>query len=126
MHYGLETRPEVIVKDPVKTFARIERQMTERDDYTCQYCSMPVLQSSVFTKFRDQVGAEHFPTVGTNKGRHGVKLVFTGTLDHVDPYSKGGKTAPDNLVTCCWPCNYGKGEYTLTELGLKDPRPGIR
>jgi 5-methylcytosine-specific restriction endonuclease McrA len=122
MHFGPEPKPEVIVKDPVKTFAGIERQLMERDGYTCQYCGIPVLHSSALTKFRDQVGAENFPTVGTNAHRHGVKLVFSGTLDHVEPHSRGGRTSPENLVTCCWPCNYGKAEYTLAELGIKDPR----
>lgn len=122
MHFGLEPKPDVIDKDPVKTFASIERELMERDGYTCQYCRMPVLPGSAFTKFRDQVGAGNFPTVGTNAQRHGIKLVFSGTLDHVEPHSRGGRTTPENLVTCCWPCNYGKSEYTLTELGLEDPR----
>jgi 5-methylcytosine-specific restriction endonuclease McrA len=122
MHYGLEPKPENIDKDPVKTFAGIERQLMERDNYTCQYCGTPVLHGSAFTRFRDQVGAENFPTVGTNAHRHGIKLVFSGTLDHVEPHSRGGRTTPENLVTCCWPCNYGKAEYTLGELEIMDPR----
>jgi 5-methylcytosine-specific restriction endonuclease McrA len=122
MHFGLEPKPDVIDKDPVKTFASIERELMERDGHTCQYCRMPVLPGSAFTKFRDQVGADNFQTVGTNAQRHGIKLVFSGTLDHVEPHSRGGRTTPENLVTCCWPCNYGKAEYTLAELGLLDPR----
>jgi hypothetical protein len=122
MHYGLEPKPEFIEKDPVKSFASIERQLMERDGYTCRYCRMPVLPGSVFTKFHDQVGVDNFPTVGTNAQRHGIKLVFSGTLDHVEPHSRGGRTTPENRVTCCWPCNYGKSEYTLGELGISDPR----
>lgn len=34
----------------------------------------------------------------------GVELV----LDHVKPWSKGGDTTPDNLVTSCVACNTGK------------------
>jgi len=45
------------------------------------------------------------------------------TLDaDVDPHSRGGRTDPSNLVTACWACNYGKSSYTLTELGMEDPR----
>jgi hypothetical protein len=124
MHYGMEPKADVIVKDPVKTFAGIERQLMERDNYTCQYCSTPILHGSAFTRFRNQVGAENFPTVGTNAQRHGIKLVFSGTLDHVEPHSRGGRTAAENLVTCCWPCNYGKADYTVGELGIRDPRWG--
>jgi hypothetical protein len=34
----------------------------------------------------------------------GVELV----LDHIHPWSKGGKTTPDNLATSCVACNAGK------------------
>jgi len=30
-------------------------------------------------------------------------------IDHILPYSKGGKTTPDNLRTLCAECNWGKG-----------------
>ncbi len=43
-------------------------------------------------------------------------------LDHVIPYARGGGNGPDNLVTACWPCNFGRGSYSLEEVGLADPR----
>ena len=30
-------------------------------------------------------------------------------VDHVVPYSRGGKTAADNLRTLCAECNWGRG-----------------
>ncbi|MBH0203009.1 MAG: HNH endonuclease [Nitrospira sp.] len=30
-------------------------------------------------------------------------------VDHIKPWSKGGKTAEDNLETLCSICNFGKG-----------------
>ena len=35
-------------------------------------------------------------------------------VDHIEPYSKGGKTTLDNLVTSCSTCNIGKGAFSST------------
>ncbi|WP_371179699.1 HNH endonuclease [Ahrensia sp. 13_GOM-1096m] len=43
-------------------------------------------------------------------------------FDHVVPHSRGRSNHQENIVVSCAPCNYGKAEYSLDELGLKDPR----
>lgn len=40
----------------------------------------------------------------------------TGTLDHVIPRAKGGKSTWENLVACCLPCNRKKGDTLLEDL----------
>jgi len=40
----------------------------------------------------------------------------------VVPWSCGGRTNLDNLVTFCWSCNNGKNECTVEELRSEDPR----
>lgn len=48
------------------------------------------------------------------------------TLDHVIPRSQGGKSAWENLVACCYPCNNSKGDRTPEQAGIKllrQPRP---
>ena len=49
------------------------------------------------------------------------------TCDHVIPRSRGGKTAWNNIVTCCVPCNRKKGGRTPEEarmhLRKKPARP---
>jgi hypothetical protein len=54
-----------------------------RDNFTCQYCGRRV--------------------------EDGAKLV----IDHIRPFSKGGKTTEDNLVTACFECNMGKRDILL-------------
>ena len=48
------------------------------------------------------------------------------TLDHVVPRSQGGKSAWENLVACCPPCNNDKGDRTPDQAAMKllrTPRP---
>src|ERR1051325_11960368 len=40
------------------------------------------------------------------------------TLDHVQPRSRGGESAWDNLVACCKRCNHKKGNRTPEESGM--------
>jgi len=39
-----------------------------------------------------------------------------GTLDHVEPKSRGGSNGIHNLRVCCIPCNLLKGSRTLDEF----------
>ncbi|UCG11047.1 MAG: HNH endonuclease [Deltaproteobacteria bacterium] len=51
------------------------------------------------------------------------------TYDHVVPKSMGGKTAWENIVTCCLPCNKKKGgrtpEQARMHLVRKAKRPSL-
>ena len=40
------------------------------------------------------------------------------TYDHVIPKSMGGRTAWENIVTCCLPCNKKKGGRTPTQARM--------
>jgi 5-methylcytosine-specific restriction endonuclease McrA len=43
-------------------------------------------------------------------------------FDHILPHSRGGDNTMDNVVVTCAPCNFGRAERTLEEVGLMDPR----
>lgn len=48
------------------------------------------------------------------------------TLDHIVPRSRGGATAWENLVACCFACNNRKGDRTPVEAGMplaRYPKP---
>lgn len=63
---------------------RLRWQVMRRDNFKCCYCgASPAID----------------PTVKLH-------------VDHVLPYSKGGKTTLDNLQTLCSKCNLGKGDLT--------------
>lgn len=48
----------------------------------------------------------------------------TGTMDHVLPVSKGGKTNWTNIVTACSPCNTKKANHSHMQPFYKPYEPG--
>ncbi len=48
------------------------------------------------------------------------------TIDHVQPKSRGGRDAWDNLVAACVPCNNGKGNRTPEEAKMNLSRSPFR
>lgn len=42
--------------------------------------------------------------------------------DHLLPHARGGDNNLDNIVITCAPCNFGRMNWTLEEVGLIDPR----
>jgi hypothetical protein len=120
--FGIPSPTPVMPLDTVKAFTKFEPSVFARDNFRCRYCSSEVLPKKVFKQFHTSLGAEALPLGKTNATRSGFFLVFVATLDHVLPWSLGGRTDETNLVTCCWSCNYGKSNFTVEQLGLKDPR----
>ncbi len=114
-------KPVVMPMKPAALTNQCVRRTNKRDNYRCLYCGNPVLPSEFFKKLTKFVGPEIFRSVGTNIERHGIKLVFSATADHLIPAADGGATAYENLVTSCWPCNYGKAHFTIEELAMNNP-----
>ena len=72
------------------------------------------------------VGMEPDPEVarwGTrNADKHSALAALSASLDHVVPHSRGGSNEESNLVTACNACQFGRGQWTLEEVGFIDPR----
>jgi len=114
--------PEPILPlDAVKTCANLEALIFSRDKFRCCYCSSNVLPKKEFKKIQEILGRDAFPLGKTNATRSGFYLMFAATLDHVLPWSLGGRTDETNLVTSCWSCNYGKANFTVEQIGIKSP-----
>lgn len=115
-----------IDRDPLRSPDRYMKEVFERDGYTCQYCSVKVIPKEILALYSRIVGRHNFTPTGTNQERHGIILAFRANADHVVPWTLWGRTDPDNLVTCCWSCNYGKANFTLEEIGIDDPRRFVK
>lgn len=119
---GITTADSDARLDALRSPDKYRKEVFQRDGYTCQYCGMRVVPKEVFSAYSKLVGEDFFQDTGTNNERHGIVLAFRANADHVVPWNYGGLTNPDNLITSCWSCNYGKSGYTLEEIGLNDPR----
>lgn len=100
----------------------LEREIYDRDCGRCLYCGVEVILVDDQKRLHAAVGDDVFAMGRTNLTRSGAMIATRATADHVVPRSQGGKTTPDNLVTACWPCQFGKAEFSPSQLGLKDPR----
>ena len=105
--------------DPNKNFDSFAASLYERDAFHCRYCESRVVPKAAFQRLARRVPT--FTLGRTNAARPGIYLVYCATLDHVVPHAAGGRTDADNLVTSCWPCNYGKYKYSLEQLGMDSP-----
>jgi hypothetical protein len=119
--FKVETPAPVLPLDPVKTFSKFESKLFARDNYKCRYCTDPVIPKKVFERAQSLIGSTDLPLGRTNLTRSGFYLMFVATLDHVIPWSLGGRTDESNLVSSCWSCNYGKANFTVEQIGIKNP-----
>ena len=108
--------------DTLRSAAKFEKSVFERDSYTCRYCGLRQVSKEVLYAFEKVVGVENFRTQGTNAQQHGIIHGFKIVADHVVPFKRGGRTNLDNLVSACPACNYGKDAFTVEQMGIEDPR----
>jgi 5-methylcytosine-specific restriction endonuclease McrA len=111
-------------RDEEKISVPLARQILERDAYHCRYCGIPVVFSSEVRKIQKILGPDNFPISKSNQIAHGTLRAFYNSFDHVLPRSRGGRNTLENLVTACYPCNFGKDDFTLSQLGLRSPFEG--
>lgn len=91
-----------------------------RDGWHCRFCNCCVIPPKVRAAMRDVLpGAIPWSEI---EGFHGAFYALSASVDHVVPYSAGGDNDPENLVTACWSCQFGRGARSLEEVGLSDPR----
>ena len=92
-----------------------------RDCYNCRFCGIPVIPPDVRNALRDA-----YPEAklwgSRNSDQHAAFQCLWLQFDHIVPHCWGGENTPDNVVITCAPCNYGRGNWLLEEVGLIDPR----
>lgn len=99
----------------------VEWQIYERDGWRCRFCGMKVISRKargVFVSLFPKETRWEAPEFE----RHFALYALASSLDHVVPHSRGGVNWEDNFVTACYGCQFGRGEWTLDEVEIEDPR----
>ena len=101
--------------------AREERAIAIRDGWRCRFCG-----SRVISKKARNILNNLFPNEARwgrrNSEKHCALSALSASLDHILPHSRGGNNDQYNLVTACGPCQFGRNQWTLEEVGFNDPR----
>ena len=98
-----------------------ERAIYVRDGWRCRYCGTRVIDRSSRARLH-----RCLPDVARwgarNADKHTALAALSASLDHIVPHSRGGTNDEPNLVTACNACQFGRGQWTLEEVGFFDPR----
>lgn len=116
--------PKAVPKDERDPIRMPNKQGVEalhdRDGYHCKFCGIPVIRKEVREIIRKQ-----YPSVLSwgkkNVDQHAAFQAMWVQYDHILPHARGGATDLNNMVITCAPCNYGRMNYLVEEIGLAHP-----
>ncbi|MDF2231392.1 HNH endonuclease signature motif containing protein [Albimonas sp. CAU 1670] len=99
----------------------IKKAIEARDGLRCRFCGMPVIRPQVRARLHALYpdAARWGPR---DREQHAALQCMWLQYDHVLPNSRGGDSSPENVVVTCAPCNFGRGNWTVAEVGIADPR----
>jgi hypothetical protein len=98
-----------------------KKALLERDGHHCRFCGIPVIRETI----RQRIKAVYPNALSwgrTNLTQHAAFQAMWVQYDHLLPHAIGGDNSLDNMVITCAPCNFGRMNYCLEEVGLIDPR----
>ncbi|BDA86775.1 hypothetical protein Sa4125_43170 [Aureimonas sp. SA4125] len=98
-----------------------KRALIARDGYHCRFCGIPVVRAEIRSLIRMS-----YPSAlrwgPRNIDQHAAFQGMWLQYDHLLPHARGGTNELANLVVSCAPCNNGRANLTLEEVGISDPR----
>jgi 5-methylcytosine-specific restriction endonuclease McrA len=97
-----------------------KRELIKRDGYNCRFCGLPVVPTAIRKAIHKDYPIE-VKWGKRNIDQHAGFQALWLQFDHVIPYAYGGESSLENMVISCAGCNYGRGDFTLEQLGLNNP-----
>jgi len=95
--------------------------LLERDGFTCRFCGIPLVRAET-RKLIHKSYPDAARWGSRNADQHAGLQAMWLQYDHVVPHSRGGTNERSNMVVTCAPCNNGRAELTLEQVGVTDPR----
>lgn len=108
------------VKTRMPTLAE-KTALHQRDGYHCRFCGISVIRAEVRQRIKS-IYPNALPWGKTNMQQHAAFQAMWLQYDHLLAHARGGNNDLENMVITCAPCNFGRMNYTLEEVGLIDPR----
>lgn len=99
-----------------------KRQVIARDGYRCRFCGIAVIDKSIRVMLRAAY-PEALPWGKKNRDQHAAFQCMWLQYDHIVPNGRGGESTVDNLVVTCAPCNFGRMDRPLAQVGILPPAP---
>lgn len=101
--------------------ANVKRDLLHRDGYHCRFCGIPVIRTEVRERIK-RIYPHALQWGRRNVEQHAAFQAMWVQYDHLLPHAKSGNNDLENMVITCGPCNFGRMNHTLEEVGLIDPR----
>lgn len=116
--------PPILRKDQrvkVRMPTETEKQaLHKRDGFHCRFCGIPVIRKEIRVAIRKE-----YPNVlswgSTNVQQHAAFQAMWLQYDHLLPHARGGNNDLDNIAITCAPCNFGRMNHLIEEVGIDDP-----
>lgn len=116
----IEGAPEIIKCKKRMPSYKVELSIYERDGWHCRFCETRVISKDVRKKL-NRVFPVEARWGNKNVEKHRGLSILESSLDHLVPHNRGGDNSESNLVTACGPCQFGRGGWTIEEVGINDP-----
>lgn len=100
--------------------SKLKTEMINRDGHCCVFCGIPLIRAEVRKEFK-KIYPKALEWGRKNIEQHSAFQAMWLQYDHLVPHSRGGNNDLMNLVITCAPCNFGRMEYTIEEVGIINP-----
>lgn len=97
------------------------KMLLERDGFNCRFCGIPVVRPETRSLIR-RAYPKALRWGDRNNEQHAGFQAMWLQPDHIIPHARGGTNELSNMIVTCAPCNCGRSNLTLEEVGLVDPR----
>lgn len=98
----------------------VELSIYKRDGWRCRFCQTRVISKDARKELNARLPNEA-RWGKKNIEKHRGLSVLESSLDHLLPHNRGGDNELLNLVTACGPCQFGRGGWTIEEVGIANP-----